>query len=181
MRDGWLRIRVAAGRDRFRRQRGFSFTELLGVLAISMVALLVSLTVSHEWIKRQAARSAVYEIQSHLKLAQTHAITLTKDCAFIVNDATRLVQIFDTVNNLELFSVTLSPTITFDRPDAGPPITIKPLSGNRWTTVYSPQGSIVDGPGHIAVRGGDGYHRIVVYPAGGVAVERWNGTGWTIN
>jgi len=167
-----------------RRQSGATLIELLGALAVACVALLVSLLLSNDWILREAARSAVYEVQSHLQLARAHAITRSHKTRFVIDQATRRIEIFDLNDpgdpndDLLLSAMTLSRTIEFDRPDAGAPITLHSWGGSRYDATFLPEGSVHDGVGEIVIEAGGAYHKVSLYAAGGVGVQRWNGAAW---
>lgn len=168
-----------------RNQRGTSLPELLAVLVVLTMGLTASTRFTHSWIERQSARNAVYQLQSFLRLTRVHAITRTRDCRFVIDEATRTIRIFDLDNpgddtdDIELGSLTLNPVVRFERPDPGDPITLSPLGGTEYQATFTPRGSVSAGAGLIVVRTGeDGYRKITLFGAGGLSLERWDGSAW---
>ncbi len=167
-----------------RGQCGVSLIELLGTLAVSSVVLLMSLLLSNDWIRREAGRSAVYQVQSHLQLARAHAITRSHDTRFVIDEASRRITIFDlndpgdATDDLQLAEVSLSRTIEFDRPDPGSAITLDPYGGTLYEATFAPEGSVDNGVGAIHIETAGTFHRVSLYAAGGVEVWHWDGSSW---
>jgi Tfp pilus assembly protein FimT len=155
------------------------------MMAVAAVAASLSLVASHEWINRQAARSAVYEVQSHLQLARAQAVNLNRSCRFLVDQATRRIQVVDlndrgsSSDDAVLADVRLSKAIRFGRPDAGAPITLKPAGGTVYQATFAAEGSVSDAGGEIVVEGNQSWHKLTLYGAGGVGVEKWSGSSWS--
>ena len=165
-------------------ERGVTLIELLVVLVIAAMALTVSVTGSLSWIHRQAALSAVYDVQSHLQLARVQAITRNRDCQFVIDESTGRIQLFDLSDpldpgdDIELADLALPSTVSFSRPGGGPAVTLSPLTGTKYEATFVPEGSVSSSVGEIVLEGGEGYHRVTLYRAGGVRIERWNGSSW---
>jgi hypothetical protein len=157
---------------------------MLTLMAVAGVAMSLSLVASHEWINRQAARSAVYEVQSHLQLARAQAVNRNRACRFLVDQAARRIQVIDlndpgdSSDDAVLADVTLSRVVRFGRPDVGPPITLAPAGANLYQATFAAEGSVQAGAGEIVVEGNQDWHKLTLYGAGGVGVARWDGSGW---
>ena len=83
-------------------------------------------------------------------------------------------------DDILLHDVTLSSKISFARPDSGSAVTLTTLGGNLYGAIFASDGSVSAGAGLIALQGGDGSYRISLYGAGGVRVERWDGSSWVL-
>ena len=85
-----------------------------------------------------------------------------------------------TPDDVQLSRLDLSSTIRFDRPDAGDPITLPTLGSGVYEATFEADGTVSSGAGgEIVLRGGDDYHRVTLFGAGGVRVEHWGPDGWS--
>ncbi len=154
------------------------------VLAIGGMVLAVAATTSVAWIGREAARSAVYSIQTQLQLARMQAVSRNRVCQFTIDTATRQVQVVDlndlstSADDVVLSNVTVSARISFARPDGTTPVTLASVSGTRYQATFTQDGAVSQGAGVISVAGGDGFEQLTLYGAGGIRLERWNGSAW---
>jgi hypothetical protein len=57
-------------------------------------------------------------------------------------------------------------------------VTLNPLSKTRFEVTFNADGSVTSGAGSIALGSGEGFRRLSIFAAGGVAAERWNGSSW---
>jgi Tfp pilus assembly protein FimT len=137
------------------------------------------------WVARERARSALYELQSYMQLTRIEAVSRNHDCRFVVDTATRTLQIYDsngtgaTGDDILLHETTLPPVIVFDRPDSGLAITLSQIgTSSTYETVFTSDGVVASGTGTVAVYGGEEFNRIQVQGAGGVMVEHWDGSSW---
>ena len=168
-----------------RTERGATMLEILFALVLVGVLATVTVTFSLTWTQRQAARSAIYHVQSYLQLARVQAVTRNQACMFVVDEDTGTIQVFDLMDpgdgtdDVELSNLDLSSTVGFDRPDLGSPITLALLSGSKYQATFEANGTVSAGTGgEIVLEAGEGYHRITLFGAGAVRVDRWDGTGW---
>ena len=158
--------------------------ELLMVLAIGALLLTAATTTTVAWIGREAARSAVYSIQTQLQLARMQAVSRNRVCKFTVDTATRRVQVVDlndvstSADDVVLSDVTVSSKISFARPDGSTPVTLYSPGGTLYQATFTSDGAVSQGAGVVSVRGGDGYDQLTLFGAGGVRLERWNGSAW---
>ena len=167
-----------------RGERGMSLAELTVVMVLVAVVTTAVATYSIPWLGREEMRGAVYTIQEYLQLARVQAVSRNRDCRFLIDSASRQVSVVDlndpatSSDDILLYSATLSSRVTFARPDTGAAVTLASVSGNLSQATFASDGSVSAGAGLIAVQGGDGNYRINIYGAGGLRVERWNGSAW---
>ena len=165
-------------------QRGVTLLELLAVLALVGITIAFAIVGSLAWIQRQASRSAVYHVQAVLQSARAEAVARNRACQVRIDAQARTVRIIDlnlsgTSDDVQLSRLNLSSTIRFDRPDAGDPITLPTLAPGVHEATFEADGTVSSGAGgEIVVRGGDDYHRVTLFGAGAVRVERWGHDGW---
>ncbi len=152
---------------------------------VMAMAFTVSAVITHRWTERESVRSAVHQVQSHLRLGRIQAIARNQTCRFVIDEGARRIQVFDVndpgdpADDLTLADLTLSRFVVFERPDPGAPITLTPIGGGRYQATFTPRGSVSAGSGQVAVKGGDGfYYRVRLLAAGGVTLERWTGSSW---
>ena len=165
-------------------ERGVTLSEILVVLAMVALLLMISLTYAIGWIGRAECRGAVYSMQSFLQRARMEAVARNRACRFTVDTATGKMRVFDLVDaasnsdDLLLSDTTLSPKLSFARPDSGAAVTLSSISGTTYGATFASDGSLSAGAGVVSLLAGDGYLRVYLYGAGGAAVERWNGAAW---
>jgi Tfp pilus assembly protein FimT len=168
-----------------KNERGMTLFEVVMVLGLASVALLATVTVAVPWIARERSRSAVYDVQSYLQLTRIEAVSRNRECRFVVDTATRILQVYDgnatasTTDDRLLYETTLPSKVQFARPDSGTAVTLSQIaSSTKYQTKFSSDGIVTEGTGLVSVLGGNEYNRVQVYAAGGVTVDRWSGSTW---
>ncbi len=169
-----------------RAERGVNLPEIVIVLALVALVVAAAATYGISWIGREEMRGAVYQVQTHLQLSRIQAVTRNRDCRFLIDGGSGLIQVVDLndpangTDDILLYTLTLPRTVTFSRPDSGSPITLALLSGTTYQATFASDGSVSSGAGEIVLNGGQEYDRISLYGAGGVRVERWDGSSWSL-
>lgn len=165
-------------------ESGYTISELLVVLAVFALVLMFSLTHAIGWMGRVESRSAVYSVQSFLQRARMEAVSRNRACLFTLDTATGTIRVVDLVDvasnsdDLLVSAASLSPRISFARPDSGAAVTLASISGTTYGATFASDGSLSAGSGVVSLLGGAGYFRVSLYGAGGAVVERWNGASW---
>ena len=166
-------------------QKGMTLFELMFVISLASVALVATATYALPWIAREKSRSAVYDVQSYLQLTRIEAVSRNRECRFVLDTASRVLQVFDgnntsaTSDDRLLYETSLPAQIQFVRPDSGSPVTLSRIgSTSMYETVFTSDGIVAQGTGEVALFGGNEYNRVLVFGAGGVSVDRWSGSGW---
>jgi Tfp pilus assembly protein FimT len=166
------------------KQSGITLTELMIVLAFAAAIVVSTVTLSIPWLAREALHNATHELQSTLQLNRMEAVNRNRPCRFVLNTASRQLQVWDgmgttaTTDDVLLHTSSLSSAISFVRPDTGPAVTLTDLGGASYQTVFDSDGTVDSGDGEIVVFGGGQYNRLTLYVAGGIRIEHWNGAGW---
>jgi prepilin-type N-terminal cleavage/methylation domain-containing protein len=179
-------VRVADSSMRRRFERGYTLAELLVALAIGGLLLLAATTTSVAWIGREESRSAVYLLQTLVQSARMQAISRHRACRIKLDTSTRQIQVIDLndpangADDVTVTGVTLSPRLSFARPDGSTPVTLALVSGTTYQTTFGSDGAVTQGAGVVSVLGGDRYQQLTVYGAGGVKLERWTGSAWQV-
>jgi Tfp pilus assembly protein FimT len=169
-----------------RGEEGMSLAEITVVMVIMAVIVTAIGTYSLPWLGREEMRGAVYQVQQYLQLARAQAVTRNRACRFQIDTASRRMTVLDlndpasTTDDILLHDATLSTRISFTRPDGGSALTLTSLGGSLYGATFASNGSVSTGAGLIALQGGDGSYRVSLYGAGGVRVERWDGTAWVL-
>jgi prepilin-type N-terminal cleavage/methylation domain-containing protein len=165
-------------------ETGMSLTELVIVLVLVAVLLAATATYSVPWLAREEMRGAVYTVQTHLQMARIQAVSRNREVRFLVDgDAgwVRLVDLNDPASILDdvtLAEARLPSTVAFARPDGGAPITLAALPAGVYQATFAGDGSVAEGAGEIDLVGGGRYSRVLLYGAGGVRTETWDGAAW---
>lgn len=161
-----------------------SLAEVTVVMVVAAIVVAAAATYSIPWLGREEMRGAIYEVQQLLQLARVQAITRNRACRFQVDTGSRTIAVYDlnevadATDDLLLHRATLSSRVSFARPDTGSAVTLASLGGDLYGATFSSDGSVSAGAGLVALQGGDGSYRISLYGAGGVRVERWDGSAW---
>ncbi len=167
-------------------QKGITLTELLIVLAVASLGLLAVGTYAVPWIAREGLRSAMYDMQTYMQLARIEAISRNRDCRFVIDTATNRIGVLDTAgtpslgDDILLYESDLPDTVSFARPDTGSAVTINHISGTVYQTLFGNDGIVSLGTGEVVLFGGSTYERVQVFGAGGIRIQKWNGTKWAI-
>jgi prepilin-type N-terminal cleavage/methylation domain-containing protein len=166
------------------RQQGFTIIELLIVVAVGTLLLAATTAYSLPMLARETMRSAIYDVQTYLQLARIEAVSRNRQCRFVLDTSQRTLRVFDTMgtgstnDDEQLYERRLSRSISFAAP-SGSPVTLASVSTNVFQTVFNSDGSVSAGSGVVAIFGGDTYGRVSLFVAGGLQVERWNGSAWS--
>ena len=72
------------------------------------------------------------------------------------------------------------PRISFKLPDLSTPVTLYNVSGTAYRSRFGSDGAVTEGAGFVAMFGGDRYERLTLFGAGGIRLERWNGSAWVV-
>ena len=169
-----------------RGEHGVSLAEITVVMVVMAIIVVSIGSYSIPWLGREEMRGAIYQVQQFLQLARAQAITRNRDCRFQVDTSSRTINVLDlndpanTTDDILLHNATLSTKVSFARPDTGAAVTLTSLGGTLYGATFASDGSVSTGAGLVAMQGGDGNYRISLYGAGGIRVERWNGSGWVL-
>lgn len=168
-------------------QRGMSFVEVVVAMAFVAIIATISVTAVVPWLGREEMRGAVYQVQQAMQLGRSQAIARNRDCRLLVDTTSGQVALIDLndplvlSDDIVLHTLTLPRGVTFSRPDAGLPVTLAAVGSGIYQATFSGDGSVTAGVGLVALEGGDGAYRINLYGAGGVRVERWDGSQWVVS
>jgi len=169
-----------------RGEQGMSLAEITVVMVVMAVIVTAVGSYSIPWLGREDMRGAIYQVQQSIQLARAQAITRNRDCQFRIDTSSLRASVVDlndpstSTDDITLNTVTISSKVSFARPDGGSAVTLANVSGSLYQATFSANGSVSSGAGLIAVQGGDGNYRINLYGAGGVRVERWDGSAWVL-
>ncbi len=158
-------------------QRGATVAELIVVLGLSAIIAMAAVGSSIAWLNREAAHSALHEIQAHLQLARMEAVSRAENCTFAIDAATRRIRVVDSAGAV-LHRETLDRKAVFEDPDGGPAITLASVSGTTYEATFSPAGVVASGAGTIYVAGGGDHRRITLLVGGATQIEHQVGTAW---
>ena len=167
-----------------RGQRGASLLELLTVLALAGVIATITVIGSLGWIRRQAATSSVYHVQSMLQSGRAEAVARNRACQVRVEPQSGTLWLIDlnlpgSGDDVQIARLQLSRTTRFARPDGGDAVTLSVLPGGLYEATFEADGTVVSGAGgEIVLLGDDDYHRVTLLGAGAVRVDRWTPGGW---
>lgn len=165
-------------------QAGIGMIEILVVLTLSTIVLGSATALSGEWMNRERARSVGYELQTSIQLARTEAVMRNRDCRVTIDIAARRVAVWDGMGTPEvtddvlLRALDLPDTVRFERPDGVDPVTLDEPNPGMFQASLGSAGTAVTGGGEVGLHSGDRYLRLTLAGAGGLRIQRWNGTGW---
>lgn len=158
--------------------------EMLAVLAIGAVLLLVGSVVSVPWLARESMRSGLHDASVLIRVARMEAVSRNRPCSFRFDVGARTMSVMDMngtstpTDDVVLASRRLAPAVALAHPTSGPPITFEAVGGSVYQVVFHPDGYVSSGTGELVLYGGERYSKLVVYSAGGVRHQRWNGSSW---
>ena len=167
-----------------RGQRGASLFELLVAMSVAILLLGLAAAYSVPALARGQMRSAIRDVQGLLQLARVEAVKRNRPCRFALDAASGRLQVWDgndtaaSVDDRLLVERRVPSSVTFAGPTAGSPVSLEPIGGSMYQTVFGPQGSVASGTGSVQLYGGDEYVRLSVYGAGGLTLERWDDGQW---
>jgi len=170
-----------------RTEAGMTLIELVIVVAVAAMMLVIVAAISIPWLQREAMRSAVYDVQTYVQLAKIESVSRNRECRFVVNTSTGDLRVFDgagtdaatdTTDDILLYETTLPDNVTFTNPGVGAAVTLQDLGSGSYQLEFTSDGIVNAGAGEVMLQGGASFGRISVFAAGGVEVERWNGSAW---
>jgi len=167
-------------------QKGITLAELLIVLAMASLGLLAVGTYAVPWVAREGLHSAVYDVQTYMQLARIEAISRNRDCRFVIDTSNNRIGVLDSAgtaavgDDILLYESDIPDTVSFARPDTGSAVTLNNVSGTIYQTLFGNDGIVSTGTGEVHLFGGSQYEKVEVFGAGGIRIQKWNGTSWTI-
>ena len=117
-------------------------------------------------------------------LARVEALSRNHACAFLVDLDAREISVVDTngtvtdTDDVVLQARRLPTTVSVARPDGGSAITFESIGGSLYRVQFDADGHVTSGTGELVLYGGEHYGRVIIYSAGGVRHQRWNGSSW---
>jgi prepilin-type N-terminal cleavage/methylation domain-containing protein len=163
-----------------RNEHGMTMIELLVVLVMTSIVVALTVVASTPWMAEESMRSAISDVQSMMQLTRIEAVSRNHDCRFVIDSLTGELQVFDTAGDVLLHDRRLPSTVAVDRPDSGAPVTLDLVSGSVYRAVFRSDGTVDSGTGAVYLRGGDSFGNVSLFGAGGVEINRWNGTEWKV-
>jgi len=166
-----------------KRQAGVTLPELLVVLTLATVVLALGAVATVPQLAREAMRGALHNGGALVRAAQTEAVKRNRACRFVVDLNARTMSVVDTngtttvTDDTTLRLLPLPSIVSVARPDTGSPITFALASG-LYHVEFDPDGHVSTGAGEMVLCSGERYGKVVVYSAGGVRYEKWNGLSW---
>ncbi|MDX1388459.1 MAG: GspH/FimT family pseudopilin [Acidobacteriota bacterium] len=168
-----------------RGERGITMIELLVVVTLGLLIVTATAATALPWIARERMRSAIYDVQTFVQIARVEAVSRDQDCRFVIDTDARDLWVMDSVgtstrtDDVVLHSRKLPDWIEIDRPDAGAAVTMQQIgTTDSYEVVFTSDGIASSGAGEVCLFGGERYGRLTVFGAGGVLVERWDGSSW---
>ena len=168
-----------------KHESGVTLLELVSVIAAGMMILAAGTLATVPWLAREAMRGSLHDAGTLVQVARTEAVKRNHGCKFVVDLSTRAMSVVD-MNGTEspdddrvLRRAQLSSVVGVARPDAGSAITFATESDAVYLVEFHPDGYVSTGAGEMVLYAGDSYQKLVVYAAGGVRYEKWDGSSWT--
>ena len=158
--------------------------ELLVVMAAGAIVLSIATVYSVPMMLQESMRGAIYEVQTFLQLARIEAISRSHDCRFVVDTSTGSLQVLDSMgtatlsDDTVLHQKTLSSVVVFARPDSVPAVTLSPLTGTIFQSVFSQDGTVASGAGDVGMFGGERFRLVSLHAAGGLQIRHWDDGSW---
>lgn len=166
--------------------RGVTLVELAVVLAAASLLLAAAVSYSVPRLQQERTRSAVYDLQTMMRLARTEAVKRNHPCRLVVNPGARTLQVWDgngttTLSDDDLLhSRRLPQSVAFASPDGSAAVTLQSIDGtSSFQTVFRSNGTISAGAGRVRLHGGDRFEEVLVVDSGSTQVQHWNGSTWT--
>jgi Tfp pilus assembly protein FimT len=162
--------------------------EILIVVAVAAIVVTMNAVSAAPWIGRESMRGALNDAFSYLQLAKIESVSRNRDCRFVVDTAGGRFEVWDTAgtdsigDDVRLHVRKVPSGVAFGRPEIGEVVTLEQVGGSitRYQTVFTSDGMVRSGTGEVFLRGGGGYGRVDVYPAGGTQIRRWSGSDWRV-
>ncbi len=166
-----------------KRQAGVTVSELLIVFALVTMVMAAGAVATVPRIARETMRGALHNAGTLVRAARLESVKRNRACRFVVNLTTRTLSVVDTngtatpTDDNTLRSLNMPSIVSVARPDAGSPITFTSASG-VYHVEFDPDGHVSTGAGEMVLCSGERYGKVIVYSAGGVRYERWDGLAW---
>lgn len=134
-------------RRRARGESGFSFVELVVVVALLGMVVLVGMPAMQDWLERYRVRTAAQNLAATIQLQRMRAVSRNREFRIDFDQATRSYTLFEADggggwNQVQQAANTLPMGVTFTG-GAGDPI--EPVfNGNDDVLVFHPDGSVND-------------------------------------
>jgi prepilin-type N-terminal cleavage/methylation domain-containing protein len=167
------------------RQAGFTLSELLVVLTVATMVMAFAAIAAVPHLAKEAMRSTLHNGGTLVRAARIEAVKRDRACRFVVDLTTRTMAVVDTngtgttTDDTVLRSMALPSIVSVARPDAGSPITFT-ATGSVYHVEFDADGHVSSGSGEMVLCSGERYGKVVVYTAGGVRYEKWNGAAWIV-
>ncbi len=165
------------------RQAGVTVSELLIVFTLATMVMALGAVATVPRIARETMRGALHNAGTLVRAARLEAVKRNRSCRFVVNLTARTLSIVDTngtasvTDDTTLRSLPLPSIVSVARPDTGSPITFTLASG-VYHVEFDPDGSVSTGAGEMVLCSGEQYGKVIVYSAGGVRYQKWDGSAW---
>ena len=166
-----------------KRQAGVTVSELLIVLTLATMLMALGAVATVPRIAHEQMHGALHNIGTLVRAARLESVKRNRACRFVVNLTTRTLSIVDTngtataTDDETLRSLAIPSIVSVARPDTGSPITFTEVSG-VYHVEFSPDGHVSTGAGEIVLCSGERYGKVIVYGAGGVRYQKWDGLSW---
>ena len=166
-----------------KRQAGVTVSELLIVFTMATMVMAIGAVSTVPRIAREAMRSTLHNSGTLVRAARLEAVKRNRACRFVVDLTARTLSVVDTngtatpTDDNTLRSLDMPSIVSVARPDAGSPITFTAVSG-VYHVEFDPDGHVSTGAGEMVLCSGERYSKVVVYSAGGVRYEEWDGSSW---
>jgi len=153
------------------------------VLVVGMLILATGSLLAASAIASETMRSTLHDAGSLLQMARVEAVKRNHECRFVVDPASRTMSVVDTngttttTDDVLLLTRAIPQVVALARPDVGAPITFAP-DGATYVVDFDHDGYVNQGTGEMVMFGGARYARLIVYAAGGMSYQKWNGFAW---
>jgi len=167
------------------RQAGFTLSELLVVLTVATMVVAFAAMAAVPHLAKEAMRSTLHNGGTLVRAARIEAVKRDRACRFVVDLTARTMSVVDTngtgttSDDTVLRSTGLPSIVSVARPDTGSPITFT-ATGSVYHVEFDADGHVSSGAGEMVLCSGERYGKVVVYTAGGVRYEKWNGSAWIV-
>ena len=165
------------------KQTGFTLLELMLVLVVGSLLVATGSLFAVSALASETMRSTLHDAGSLLQMARLEAVKRNHECRFVVDPPARTMSVVDTNgtamtgDDVGLAVRPIPQVVALARPDAGSPITFYP-KGSTYVVDFDQDGYVNQGSGEMVLFGGTRYDRLIVYAAGGVHYEKWDGSAW---
>jgi Tfp pilus assembly protein FimT len=162
-----------------------TLSELMVVITVATMVMAFGAVATVPRLARETMRSALHDGGTLLRAARIESVKRNRACSFVIDLNARTMSVVDTngtatsTDDVIIRQSRLPSVVSVSRPDAGSPITFALVSGNVYQVEFNSDGHVSTGAGEMVLCAGEWYDKVLVYSAGGVRYERWNGTSWS--